>query len=157
MCRHSPKPISPTLYSPTLTPDHHLLLLLLHLPLVLLPHPLKSPLPLVVEWHPALLLNRSQNPPVMLGVTCCKPSDKASTCGKWRHSGSRRRGITSATTWLPSCRVVSLWSAATARMTLQSLMMMNGLNDSCPGFTFTTTFVSFLSFKHQSFTIQITF
>lgn len=45
---------------------------------------------------------------------------QVSTCGRWRNSGSRRRGITLATMWPPSCRAVSPWSAATARTTLPS-------------------------------------
>lgn len=42
---------------------------------------------------------------------------QVSTCGRWKNSGSRRKGITSATMWPPSCRAVSPWSAATARTT----------------------------------------
>lgn len=99
---------------------------------------------------------------LMLPHTHCYPphhSSQASTCGRWRHSGSRRRGITLAMTWPRSCRVVSPSSAATARMTPQSLTTRSGLNDNHPPVTLTSTFKSFLhSFKRhlRSFSSQVT-
>lgn len=57
---------------------------------------------------------------------------QVSTCGRWRLSGSRRRGTTTATMWPPSCRAVSPWSAATARMTPQSWMTTSGPIDRHP-------------------------
>lgn len=53
-------------------------------------------------------------------------SQQASSCARWRSSGSRRSGTWWATTWPPSCRAASRWSTATPRTTPPSSTRTSG-------------------------------
>lgn len=115
--------LSPPLPRPCPPAGHPLLPLLLLLP----GHPL---LPLAHRRPPLAGLRPprklSRPPRTTRAATCCRPSAKGSTCGRWRSRGSRRSATTWGTMWRPFCRGVSPWSAATRRMTHPSLTMKSG-------------------------------